>query len=334
LNGSAAPAECARVCRRLQRKLVAIASVRWRRKFASAQLPQTLLDDHGLNLKILGLMDLNGKKFDAFSRAVPDDSLFISRSLGALIVLTLLPSGMTGCSTSKQTWRDWMIARPIVTANRDRQMMPSSPVLPADNNTLMLAPNYKIGDGADTGPGFNLAMRNPDFPRTHIKAIYIDLSTQAAGVRIKWTGPQAAVAPRGPWRLTPGRGMDGFDCDDPKDSNAFGSLCTPKGVFAVAGFADHLEETPICHYVTWVVHDPRFIGIHSHTDLPEIPASAGCIRVPHEAAKLIHNNSLAGVTLVSIDGKWQRPASPAPMSFVNSAGSERLSAHGSPDKSR
>lgn len=260
----------------------------------------------------------------------------IPRLITTLTAVVFLAVFATGCSTSKQTWYDWMIARRSAARDREAQPLPLPATATNLGTALVLSPQYQFGEGAHTGHGFNLGMRNPDFPRTRITAIHIDLSRPAAGVRLQWTGPKANVAPAGPWRITSGRGREGFDCDDPEDSNAFGSLCTPKGVFAVAGFADHLEQTPICLYVTWVLHDPRFIAIHSHTELPETPASAGCIRVPYEAAKLIHNNSVAGVTLVSIDGKWQKPPAPAPMPMpmVNSAGIERLSALGSPDKSR
>ena len=80
-----------------------------------------------------------------------------------------------------------------------------------------------------------------------------------------------------------------------------------KGVFPVVGFSDHLQSTPICLYATWVVHAPRYIAIHSHTKLPKTPASSGCIRMPYSTAKLIHNNSKVGVTLIHIYGTWQQP---------------------------
>jgi hypothetical protein len=219
-------------------------------------------------------------------------------------VLSLFLLAITGCSSTKQTWRDWSArdAAPV----RESQAVPATALPPVNLNTMIFAPHYQPGDAARVGPGFDLKMRNPDFPRTYIEAVYIDLSAPTNGVQIKWAGPGAADAPAGPWRFTPGRGAEGVDCDNAEDSNRFGSLCTPKGVFAVAGFADHLEQTPICRYATWVRHAPRYVAIHSHTDLPEAPASSGCIRVPYEAAKLIHNNSVAGVTVVSISGTWQR----------------------------
>ncbi len=226
-------------------------------------------------------------------------------AIAKTLITAALLLAITGCSSTKQTWRDWAKARDAAISHCDGWVAPPTPSPSTGSNTLVLAPGYKIGDGAHVTPGFDLKMRNPDFPQTYIEAVYIDLSLPTNGVHLKWTGPLASEGPVGPWRLTPGRGSDGKDCDDVEDSNALNSLCTPKGAFLVAGFADHLEQTPICRYATWVLHAPRYVAIHSHVDLPPVPASSGCIRTPYEAAKLIHNNSLVGVTVVSIGGTWQ-----------------------------
>jgi hypothetical protein len=222
--------------------------------------------------------------------------------IGMALCAALLLGWGTGCAARKRTWNDW-----VSRSDRTSKTPPPVALLPVAESPLLLSPGYNSGEGAHVGYAFNLSMRNPDFPRTYITEIHINLSAPTNGVRIHWTGSLADVAPTGPWRFTPGRGTDGFDCDDVGQSNTTGSRCTPKGVFKVAGFTDHLEETPYCLYGTWVIHEPRFIAIHSHPDLPVFPASSGCIRMSYETAKLIHNNSLAGVTLVSISGTWQRP---------------------------
>ncbi|MBC8095310.1 MAG: L,D-transpeptidase [Akkermansiaceae bacterium] len=222
----------------------------------------------------------------------------------ALIAFSVLLS-LTGCSGTKQTWRDWTKSQPGAITYQETWMAPPPPAISSGSNALVLAPSYRIGDGAHVAPGFDLKMRNPDFPRTHIETVYIDLSLPTNGVHLKWTGSRASAGPVGPWCLTPGRGSEGKDCDNVDDSNALNSLCTPKGSFLVAGFADHLEQTPICRYATWILHAPRYVAIHSHVELPTVPASSGCVRMPYEAAKLIHNNSLVGVTVVSIGGTWQ-----------------------------
>lgn len=229
--------------------------------------------------------------------------MFVLITLPALVMLLFTSAG---CETTKQTWSDWSNAREARKLNLSVAFVPPEMPSPGSNG-LVLAPGYQVGDGAQAGEGFDLAMRNPDFPHTYIETVYIDLSNPSGGVHVKWAGPKALECPVGPWRETPGRGSPDMDCDEVNDSNTKDSLCTPKGTFPVVGFADHLKLTPICLYATWVLWSPRFIAIHSHTDLPSSPASAGCVRVPYEAAKLIHNNSIVGVTLVNITGTWHRP---------------------------
>lgn len=168
-------------------------------------------------------------------------------------------------------------------------------------------PPYQWGDAAVVGPKLDLAARNPDFPATHIAVVQVDVTAPSNSVHLVWSGPLAFQAPVGPWRSSVGRGSPGMDCNDVVDSNTLDSYCTPKGVFPMAGFDDRLNCAPACCYVSWVIHAPRYIAIHSHTEIPFQPASHGCIRVPLELAKLIHNNSLAGVTLVHIYGTWTRP---------------------------
>ncbi len=269
------------------------------------------------------------------------NSLLLSFTIVKAVVAVTLVLSSNGCSNTKQTWKDWESARQAAmvpaesstesSAPRNNAVVPpaaetsvgepaveaSAPAsafdfhsagLTVHTNPLVLAPGYKKGDGAHVSPGFDLKMRNPDFPRTYIEAVYIDLSAPSNGVHLQWTGPKSPEGPTGPWQLTPGRGSEGFDCDDPEESNRFGSLCTPKGIFPVAGFADHLEQTPICRYATWVLYAPRYVAIHSHVELPTTPASAGCIRVPYETAKLIHNNGLVGITMIHIGGTWHRVA--------------------------
>ncbi len=218
----------------------------------------------------------------------------------------LMLASLAGCTASKQTWKDWQLDAEAV-PRADLVLAPSAASSGRPPAPVSFAPGYRTGEGARTGEGFDLAMRNPDFPRTHIQAIHIDLTGPDHWVHLQWNGPLAPQGPIGPWRSTPGRGQGDFDCDDVADSNTLDSFCTPKGTFHIAGFADHLKLTPQCTYATWILHAPRFIAMHGHTDLPRKPASSGCVRLPVEAAKLIHNNSLAGVTLVTIDGKWTRP---------------------------
>jgi len=210
----------------------------------------------------------------------------------------------TGCATPKRTWADWMAARAEMTS------VPAAfvpPPIAGQPSPPVYHPDYTNGSPAHVGGRMNLQARNPDFPATHIEMVYIDLTCPSNAVHLAWAGPLAELGPAGPWRSSAGRGQPCYDCNEVGDSNTQDSWCTPKGVFTVAGFDDHLEAVPACCYATWVIHKPRFIAIHSHRDIPFQAESHGCIRVPFDVAQLIHNNSLAGVTRVCIYGEWTRP---------------------------
>lgn len=227
----------------------------------------------------------------------------IGFSLPLLWLLTL-PLLISGCATQKQTWQEWLVATNAM------GFQPLSLGVPEPSpyaTNLPYRPGYEWGVAATAGPGFDLAVRNPSFPATYIAAVHIDLTAPSNSVHLAWAGPDAAAGPAGPWRSSVGRGQPSYDCNEVEDSNTMDSWCTPKGVFPVAGFDDHLNAVPACRYVTWVIHEPRFIAIHSHRDIPNQAVSHGCIRVPLGVAKLIHNNSLAGVTRVHIYGEWTRP---------------------------
>lgn len=218
-------------------------------------------------------------------------------------ILLFLLCFAEGCTAPKHSWHQWAKA-----ANGSpSQAAPLNLLgLPPDIRPPLLRPPYQLGDGATAGPKFDLAARNPGFPATYIAAVLVDLTAPGNRLHLVWAGPDARFGPMGPWRSSAGRGRLGLDCDEVAQSNTVDSWCTPKGVFPVAGFDDHLECSPSCRYVTWVIYEPRFIAIHSHTEIPPYPASHGCVRVPLDVAKLIHNNSLVGVTRIHVYGKWTR----------------------------
>jgi hypothetical protein len=230
------------------------------------------------------------------------DVRFVLR-IAPLALLVLVLQLAAGCATQKQSWTDWMAAHDSVREPAPFGELEAS----AYATNFPYRPNYERNQGAAAGPGFNLSARNPDFPDTYLAMVHVDLTAPSNAVHMVWTGSAAAGAPTGPWRSSVGRGQPCYDCNEVEDSNTLNSWCTPKGVFPVAGFDDHLNAVPSCHYVTWVVHEPRYIAIHSHKDIPDQAVSHGCIRVPLEVAKLIHNNSLAGVTRIHIYGQWTRP---------------------------
>ncbi len=228
---------------------------------------------------------------------------------GVLIALVL----STGCGLRRNTWQDWVDTdasvslTPASGGGRTVGGAVATIEASADPHAARLAPDYALGEGARAGFGFDLDMRNPDFPTTFIRTVHIDLTGPEHPVTLEWEGPLAALGPVGPFGSTPGRGGQGFDCDDVEASNTSGSLCTPKGVFPVAGFSDRLQSVPTCLYATWILHAPRFIAMHSHSYLPRSALSHGCVRLPYPAAKLIHNNSKVGDTLVHIFGNWEAP---------------------------
>jgi hypothetical protein len=49
-------------------------------------------------------------------------------------------------------------------------------------------------------------LRNPDFPRTYISRIHLDLASPNHFVNLVWTGPNASRQQSGPFRSSPGAG--------------------------------------------------------------------------------------------------------------------------------
>src|SRR5690606_38332821 len=80
------------------------------------------------------------------------------------------------------------------------------------------------------------ALRNSDFPDTHISLIHLDLTSPHQHVNLTWTGPHASDQETGPFHSSPGAGLGFNDCNDPVESNCNGSQCTPKGDRTVKGF--------------------------------------------------------------------------------------------------
>lgn len=224
-----------------------------------------------------------------------------------IFVLVVVSLTLAGCFPAQvETWDQ--ITSPRYRTAKAAPAALATPHWDAGKDDYPFTPGYEKNQGAQVGEGFDLAMRNPDFPAVHIAEIHVDLTSPNHWVRVVWSDAKeegSIAKPTGPWRSSPGQGLPECNCDDVETSNTTDTHCTPKGVFVAKGFSDHLLTVPECLYATWVIHKPRFIALHSSGDIPTIPASGGCIRLPHEAAKLIHNNSLAGVTLIRIDGRWK-----------------------------
>ncbi len=150
------------------------------------------------------------------------------------------------------------------------------------------------------------SLQNKDFPNTYIGRIHLDLTSPDHYVRLAWVGPEAPSQEAGPFRSSTGAGWGTNDCNDSVESNCHDSRCTPKGLRKVEGFMDHLKDTPGHRYVT-LIDRRRSIGFHSCPSVERVPASAGCVRLEPYAARLIHDNSIQGVTEILIDGTWTNP---------------------------
>ena len=210
------------------------------------------------------------------------------------------------CDGCRRWWGiRFVVVLLLVCAGCATRRVPCTEPLPVEREPS-LSKFYQQGEGARAGHGFDLNDRNPNFPGTYISAIHIDVTPPGQLMRIDWAGPGAAGKPTGPFRTSPGRGFRSADCDCVTESRAKDTFCTPKGTFFVGGFADHLFTVTSCHYATFF-HVGRGIAIHSHEDVPNHPSSAGCVRTNYEAAKLIHNNSRAGITTVTVSGHWKPP---------------------------
>jgi hypothetical protein len=151
------------------------------------------------------------------------------------------------------------------------------------------------------------SLKNPSFPNTYIQQVHVSLNDPQHAMTLTWTGPDAASQQTGPFHTSPGAGLRGFNCDDVATSRRSGSLCTPKGTFAVESFASHLNSDSRATYVTFFVR-ARGIGLHYFPTVPNVAASHGCVRVQDvRIAQLIHDNARAGLTQVVVDGTWTKP---------------------------
>lgn len=201
---------------------------------------------------------------------------------------------------------DRQLARPAVSPRFDRPVEPSPVALPVTSGNARAVQSTEQAEPVKHAEGrADKSLRNPDFPRTYISAIHVDLTSPHHWVELTWAGPEADKMETGPFHSSPGAGLRYNNCDDPDESNRSGSNCTPKGTFPVQGFSDHLPSYPRCQFVTWF-NIPRAVAFHSHWQVPRYPASHGCVRLDRHAAQLIHNNSLAETTQVTVGGTWKR----------------------------
>ena len=150
--------------------------------------------------------------------------------------------------------------------------------------------------------------RNADFPNTYIALIHVSLNDPVHAMTLTWTGPQASAQETGPFHTSPGAGVRGINCEDPATSRRTGTNCTPKGTRTVEGFAAHLNSDARAVFVTWFMQ-ARGIALHYFPSVPNFAASHGCVRIEiKRIARLIQENSRIGLTKVTVDGTWTKPA--------------------------
>jgi hypothetical protein len=148
------------------------------------------------------------------------------------------------------------------------------------------------------------SLRVPDYPRTAIARIHLNLTSPTHFVVLTWLGPSADSQPTGPFTSSPGMGWGTNDCNDAVESNCPDSHCTPKGLRRVEGFMEHLKDRQDCRYVT-LIDARRRVGFHSSPEpLPPYPSSQGCVRLEPRVAKLIYDNAIVGETEILVDGTW------------------------------
>ena len=80
---------------------------------------------------------------------------------------------------------------------------------------------------------------------------------------------------------------------------------TPRGTFKITQRVRTGKTSTIygCSLPYWMRLDQSAIGMHVG-ELPGYPASAGCIRLPHDVAPLIFNATKSGTTVRVVDS-WQ-----------------------------
>ena len=143
------------------------------------------------------------------------------------------------------------------------------------------------------------------YPATYITHIGVSLESPTHPVVLRWEGDQVGDELKGPFRSCPGAGWGDNDCNDFTESNCRESRCTPKGTFVVTKTTRTLSRTPGCLYATYIDR-ARGIAIHSSDEVLPYPASAGCVRVDKDVARLIYDNVIIGKTTITVGGTWKQ----------------------------
>ena len=218
-----------------------------------------------------------------------------------------LPGGLPDAGTSDSAAPD---------AQPQQQQQPAQPpqqqAPPAVQNEALLQPGlaWNAVTPAAQATGFhrfrNPAARGPwtsDTAGTYISHIQIQIHPNAhTEVTLTWANANLSPNDTLPtiFHASAGAGMCSFDCRTATSANSLSNNCTPLGNFTVQGFSPYLQSARSATAVTWIDY-ANAIAFHYYAT-PMYSASHGCVRLQASAnaASWIHDNSIAGVTTVTI----------------------------------
>ena len=148
-------------------------------------------------------------------------------------------------------------------------------------------------------PGYNASTTGP-----HIGAITVTIhANRDSAVSLAWQNVPSGSHPPSTLRASPGAGLCSTDCSNVASSQVSGSCCTPLSppTYHVQGYDCQLHGHARATFVTWFKHD-RDIAFH-YLGIPSHPHSHGCVRMDRSerGAEWIHDNSIAGVTSVTVN---------------------------------
>jgi hypothetical protein len=150
------------------------------------------------------------------------------------------------------------------------------------------------------------SVRIADYPNTYIDQVNVDLTSPDHHVSLTWAGPNQASGDVGPFHSSPGAGRCDVDCDDAATSTTAGTMCTPKGSGhkVTSNTKCALGGHPDAEYPTYFQR--AGIALHSYPQVPNHPASHGCVRLSLGTAQLIQENSINNKSTVNVTGTWAR----------------------------
>ena len=153
-------------------------------------------------------------------------------------------------------------------------------------------------------PCGNVKYSNCDYPKTYITKIDIDLSSFK--LALTWKNPTGLSSLPSSYRIAPGAGKCGVNCNKGSESRKSGTLCTPKG----GPFPVKQKSRCSLGSTSWAKYPTFFqrsgIAIHGNSSKAALGSSKshGCVRVDSKNAAIIQGNSVVKKTKISVSGTW------------------------------